>query len=109
MVQPLTAIPLPVDKITSLCPKYGVRELAVFGSVLEPARFSAESDVDFLVAFEHDDYGPWMSKLLSLEMDLTKLLGRRVEVVSKRGIEQSRNAVRRSAILQSAQSLYVAG
>ena len=55
-------IPLPIDKIADLCERYGVDRLEVFGSVLRDD-VGPDSDVDFLVVFRDDDYGPWLSKL----------------------------------------------
>ncbi len=96
---------LPMAEIAEVCRKYGVRELAVFGSALRDD-FRPDSDVDFLVTFENNDAGPWMSKFIDLEEELTSLLGRKVDVVSRKGIEQSRNWIRRRAILESAVLIY---
>jgi predicted nucleotidyltransferase len=99
------AITLPLQEIAVLCGKYGVEKLDVFGSVLRDD-FSPESDVDFLVVFKNNDYGPWMSKLVDFEEDLSKLLGRRVDVMSRHGVGQSENYIRRRHILSSARTLY---
>jgi len=96
---------LPLDAIAEICTRYGVLELAVFGSALR-SDFGPESDVDFLVTFEGDDSGPWMQKLPQLEEQLAALLNRQVDVVSRRGIEQSANWVRRNEILDSAVVVY---
>jgi len=98
---------LPLDAIAALCRKYRVAELAVFGSALRDD-FRPDSDVDFLVKFEGNDYGPWMGKLTGLEEELASLLRRPVDLVDKAGIEQSRNPIRRRAILESAQVIYAA-
>ncbi len=98
-------IALPYEAIVELSDRYGVEELAVFGSVLRPD-FRPDSDVDFLVTFIDDDEGPWMSKLQALESALADVLGREVDVVSRRGIEQSQNARRRRTILESAVTIY---
>ena len=106
-METLSAIALPLEAIAELCRKYDVEELALFGSALRDD-FTPESDVDFLVVFKNNDYGPWMSKLTGLEEDLAALLGRPVDVVSRRGVEQSENYIRRRHILESARTLYVA-
>lgn len=98
-------IALPHEVIVELSDRYGIEELAVFGSVLRPD-FRPDSDVDFLVTFIDDDEGPWMSKLQALESALADVLGREVDVVSRRGIEQSQNARRRRTILESAVTIY---
>lgn len=102
-----TAIEMPPKAIAEICETYGVKELAVFGSVLRED-FSPESDVDFTVLFLDDDAGPWLGKFHALEQALGNLLGRKVDVVDKRAIESSENYIRRKYILDSAQVLYVA-
>ncbi len=102
---PPTSIELPVDAIRALCDKYGVEELALFGSILRDD-FRPDSDVDFLIKFKNNDYGPWMSKFIDLEEELSTLLHRKVDLVSKNGVEQSRNWIKRKHILQSAQVIY---
>ncbi len=96
---------LPNKEIARLCEKYSVEELSVFGSFLRDD-FCETSDVDFLVKFVNDDCGVWMHKPLELEQELSLLLGRNVEVVSRIGIEQSRNWIRRKNILESARVIY---
>lgn len=98
---------LPMADIAELCRKYGVTELAVFGSALRED-FRPDSDIDFLVSFENDDSGPWMNKLTGLEEDLGALFGRKVDVVFRKGLEQSRNWIRRRDILDSAVVIYEA-
>ena len=100
-------IDLPLEAIALVCQKYGVSELAVFGSVLREDFDPARSDVDFLVRFEGNDAGPWMSKFMDMEEEFGRLLGRKVDVVDWGGIEQSTNPVRRGHILKHARTIYV--
>ena len=95
------------EDLTEVCRRFHVQELAVFGSVLRDD-FQVDSDVDFLVTFQNNDVGPWMSNLTGLEESLTQLLGRKADVVDKPSVEQSENYIRRKHILQSARVLYVA-
>ena len=94
-VNPELAKKLPLDRIAELCRKYHVVELSVFGSLLRDD-FGPESDIDFLVVFQDDDYGPWMGNLLHMEEELSALLGRKVDLVPKESIEQSENWIRRN-------------
>lgn len=98
---------LPLEAIASICVKHGVSELAVFGSVLRDDFDYHRSDVDFLVRFVGNDAGPWMRKFMDIEDELSLLLGRRVDVVDWRGIEQSTNPYRRLHILKHARTIYV--
>jgi predicted nucleotidyltransferase len=43
-----------------------------------------------------------------MERELSGILGRRVDLLSKRGLESSTNWIRRDAILASAEAIYVA-
>ena len=102
-----TAISLPMDEVREICRRYDVAELSIFGSVLR-ADFRPDSDVDFLVVFQNDDYGPWASKLMDMERDLSGLLGRKVDLVGRRAVEKSENYIRRRQILTSREVVYVA-
>jgi len=44
-----------------------------------------------------------------MQAELEQLLNRKVDLISKRGIEASRNPLRRKAILEAAQVIYVVG
>lgn len=103
---PQLRIELPLEAIGRVCQKYGVSELAVFGSVLREDFDPTRSDVDFLVRFEDNDAGDWGHKYLDMEEELAKLLGRKVDVVSWRGIEASKNPYRRNHILKHARRVY---
>jgi hypothetical protein len=98
-------VELPIEGIAALARKYGVRRLALFGSALGD-EFGPASDLDFLVEFQNDDYGPWMGKMTDLREELARLLNREVDLVSRRGIERSRNWIRRERILGSAKVIY---
>jgi predicted nucleotidyltransferase len=72
-----------------------------------PGDFRADSDVDVLVTFAPD--AKWsLFDHVDMEDELSGLLGRPVDVVSRRGIERSSNASRRRAILESARVVYSA-
>jgi uncharacterized protein len=70
------------EAILDLAAKYGARRIRVFGSV---ARGDArpDSDLDLLVAMED---GRTLLDLIGLGQDLEELLGRKVDVVSERGL-----------------------
>ena len=97
---------LPLEAIAIVCQRYGVSEMAVFGSVLRDDFDPASSDVDFLVRFINDDAGPWAHKLMDMEEDLGNLLNRKVDVAERVGVEKSRNLARRQHILERARIIY---
>lgn len=98
---------LPLREIQDLCQRLGVEELAIFGSVLGE-EFDADSDLDFLVRFREGAEKPWMGHFQELEQELRRLLGRDVDLVDRKAVEQSRNWIRRKAILDTARTLYAA-
>jgi len=92
--------------MAAFCRRWKVRELAVFGSALRED-FRPESDIDLLVTFEPDaNWG--LLEQTAMESELATLLGRRVDLVSRRAVEQSSNWIRRKAILESAETVHVA-
>ena len=69
-------------RILRLAAKYGARRVRLFGSVAR-GEATAKSDVDFLV---HMDRGRSYLDLVGLWQDLGELLGRKVDVITDRGI-----------------------
>ena len=95
------------EKIGEFCRRWEITELALFGSVLRED-FRPDSDVDVLVAFAPNAH--WsLFDLVEMRDELKALFGRGVDLVSRRGIEASRNYIRRKAILSSAEVIHVAG
>lgn len=84
MVGPLT---LDRDAIAALCEKYGVRRLAVFGSAVTDDFDSERSDVDFLVEFGADGNSGGLDSYFGLKWALEELLGRRVDLVAPKALE----------------------
>lgn len=99
-------IPIPKDELAAFCQRWDIAELALFGSVLRDD-FGPESDVDVLVTFA-ETATPTLLDLNRMERELASMVGRRVDLVSRRGIEGSRATTRRSAILHSARVIYAA-
>jgi hypothetical protein len=83
------------DQILRLASKRGARNLRVFGSVAR-GDGDAQSDIDFLVDLEA---GRSFMDLGGLQLDLERLLGGKVDVVSSRGLrERVRERVLRDAV-----------
>ena len=99
-------IELPKDKITDFCKKWKISEFALFGSVLRED-FRPDSDVDVLVTLS-EDAGHSLFDLVHMGKELEAILGRDVDIVTRRGLETSRNYLRRNAILNSAEAVYAA-
>jgi predicted nucleotidyltransferase len=98
---------LPDEKIAEFCRKWNVTEFALFGSVLRDD-FRPDSDVDVLVSFRSYETTPSLFDHVDMQDELAEIFGRRVDLVSKRGVEKSENRFRRKAILDSARVVYAA-
>src|SRR5262245_50451704 len=99
-------IELPAEAIAAFCRRWKVSELALFGSVLRDD-FRPESDVDVLVTFTPD--AQWgLFDLVRMESELAAIAGRKVDLVERSSVEQSKNYIRRRHILNSAEPVYVA-
>ncbi len=97
-------IAIPTDAITQFCRRWQIRALALFGSVLR-ADVRPDSDVDVLVVF--DDAATWgLLDHVQLQQELEALLQHPVDLISRRALEQSANAIRRETILSTAQVIY---
>ncbi len=93
---------LPLDEIRALCERYEVRELSLFGSALR-GDFAPDSDVDFLVEFKTEAKIGFLA-FARLQRELSALLGRKVDLVSKKGLKP----VIRDEVLASAEVVYAA-
>uniref|UniRef100_B8HT73 DNA polymerase beta domain protein region n=1 Tax=Cyanothece sp. (strain PCC 7425 / ATCC 29141) TaxID=395961 RepID=B8HT73_CYAP4 len=99
-------IDLSMDIISGFCEHWQITEFALFGSVLRED-FRPDSDVDVLVSFSPEAHHT-LFDLVRMENELKEIFKREVDLVSRRGIEQSRNYLRRNEILSSAQVIYAA-
>ncbi len=92
------------QQLTDFSRRWRIRELALFGSALRDD-FSSDSDVDVLVDFEPD--ARWsLFDLVDMREELMQIFGREVDLVTKRGLMNSRNNLRRDAILSSIKVIY---
>ncbi|MEP0803961.1 MAG: nucleotidyltransferase family protein [Chloroflexota bacterium] len=98
-------IKIPRRKLAAFCRKYHIQKLAFFGSVLRDD-FKPTSDVDILVEFK-EGYTPGLA-FFAMPDELKKILGRDVDLLTYKGVKESRNPIRRKAILESARVYYAA-
>jgi predicted nucleotidyltransferase len=97
-------IPVDRDKLAAFCRRWKITNLSFFGSVLRDD-FGPDSDVDVLVSFAPDAH--WsLFDMVHMQEEIEEILGRQVDLVSRRAIEASRNYIRRKAILSSAEVVY---
>jgi len=97
-------IPIDRQRLAEFCRRWRIREFSLFGSVLR-GDFGPESDVDVLVSFEPEaQWSLWDH--FSMREELRQLLGREVDLLTRRSVERSPNWIRRKAILESAETIY---
>ncbi len=92
-------------KIEAFCQKWKIIELAFFGSVLRED-FSAASDIDVLYTLAPE--ARWGMKISRAADELEALLGRKVDFVSRKAVEESENYIRRRHVLEHTKVVYVA-
>ncbi len=101
-----TQLPAPLaglqGPIATLCDRYGVRELALFGSVLREDFDPASSDIDAVVSFGPPNATSLVRQYFDFKQSLETLFGRPVDLVEldampetrlKRIIERSKRTV----------------
>jgi uncharacterized protein len=89
-------------KLVDLCRQYHVRELSVFGSAAR-GEMRPDSDIDLLVEFIPEAKVD-LFEYSGLMLDLSKLIGRKVDLVSKKGLKP----LIRASVLKEARLLYAA-
>jgi uncharacterized protein len=98
----LSQIELDETRLASVCRNYSVRELSVFGSATS-GNMRPDSDIDMLVEFQPAaEIG--LIEFAGLMLDLTELVGRKVDLVSKKGLKP----LIRDSVLDQAQLIYAA-
>ncbi len=97
-------IEIPSDQILEFCQRWKVQELALFGSVLRED-FRPDSDIDVLISFTPDNCWTLFDRV-DMRDELTEIFGRKVDLVNKKGIERSRNYLRKNNIIGSSKVIY---
>jgi uncharacterized protein len=101
--------PPPLDEIRAIvgaaCEGGSVSRVDLFGSVAR-GESKPGSDVDLLVEFLPGS-NPGLFEMGALKEELEERLGCRVDLLSRRAVERSRNPIRRAEILAHPIPLYV--
>jgi predicted nucleotidyltransferase len=95
------------DALAGFCREHGIARLELFGSALRED-FRGDSDVDLLCTLR-PDVKCGLFEWAALKIELEKVLGRPVGLVSRWGIERSKNRCRKHAILSTAVPIYEEG
>ena len=93
------------NEISSLCKRYRVSKLDVFGSAARKVDFKINSsDADFLIEFE-PDVQVGLEQLMGINTELEKLLGRNVDLIE---LEAVQNPFVKASIQRHQESVYAA-
>jgi uncharacterized protein len=90
--------------ICQLCPKYYVKDLYAFGSVVSDA-FNEGSDVDLLVSFSGVPMLDFADNYFNFQEALEKIVARKVDLVIEKSLT---NPVLIRSIHKSKQTIYAA-
>jgi predicted nucleotidyltransferase len=97
---------LPAERIAGFCQRWKIDELSLFGSALRED-FGPQSDLDLLVNYAKDSqWGLWDH--VQMQQELEMIVGRHVDLISKRAVERSGNRLRRDEILTNVRVVYSA-
>jgi predicted nucleotidyltransferase len=107
----MVAPPISLEEIRhavgSVCGGRPIKRVELFGS-RATGSFNASSDVDLLMEFDADaKIG--LFELGAIREDLAEQLGVDIDIVSRKAVERSRNAIRRESILSHTVPLYARG
>lgn len=94
-------IDLKLDRVRTICQRYGVTRLALFGSVVRDD-FSSGSDIDVLCTLRLDSSARGF-QWIALNLDLADLWGRSVDLVKPELLD----ATIRDTVLKEARTIYV--
>ncbi len=95
-------IRIPEESLREFSRRWHIREIALFGSVLRDD-FRPDSDLDIMVTFAPDVIWGLLDHL-RMEQELAEMLNRKIDLFTRRAVEQSPNRFRRQEILNTAGS-----
>lgn len=102
----MSAVDIPVQAVAAFCQRWNIVELALFGSILRED-FNPQSDIDVLVRFQ-DGVQVSLADFVKMADELEDMFGRKVDLLTRSSVEQSRNYLRRKEILNTAEVIYAA-
>lgn len=89
--------------LATLCRRFRVRQLQLFGSAVTGTFVPATSDLDFIAEFADTQAADYADRYLDFAEALEKLFNRRVDLLTKRAI---RNKYFRAEVERTSQVIY---
>jgi predicted nucleotidyltransferase len=93
------------EQLAAFCRKWKLTRVELFGSILRDDFDPGTSDIDLLFDYEANS-GLSLFDVVHMQDELSSLLGRKVDLVSRRAIQHGRNRLRRDHILSTARVIY---
>jgi predicted nucleotidyltransferase len=79
-----SGLEIPTEKIADICRRYGIQEMAIFGSAAR-GDMRPDSDVDVMVEFAPGVVHGW--EYFHLEEELAEAFGRRIDMATKKWLK----------------------
>lgn len=92
------------EEIARFCRAWKIRKLRAFGSITTD-RFRPDSDIDLVVDFEPGTRHT-LIQLAQMEEELERIFGRKIDLLTRQAVENSRNYIRKKSILSSMECIY---
>ena len=74
-----------LEELTSLCEKYDVENMYIFGSAVT-SDFNSESDIDFLINFKDISVEKYTDNYFELRAQLELMFNRKIDLVTERSL-----------------------
>ena len=100
-----SALQIPHEAVAKVCQRWGIVKMELFGSALRLDFDPARSDIDLMVTFAPGRLPGW-EFFADLPNELSAIFGRKVDVLTRRSVEQSQNESRRREILEKSAVIY---
>ncbi|NLV27777.1 MAG: nucleotidyltransferase [Methanomicrobiales archaeon] len=95
---------LPTEIRSRIIPHFQISSMWIFGSVLRED-YSDESDIDLVVEFMPRARTTLLT-LVSLQTDLEKVLGRKVDLITRKAIDDFMNPIMKEDVLSTMVRIY---
>lgn len=95
---------IPYDIITKIIPQYNISSIWIFGSSIGE-NFSDENDIDLVIEFDLDARIT-LCTLASLQTDLENVFGRKVDIITRKAIDDFMNPVLKQEVLSTMVQIY---
>jgi hypothetical protein len=99
-----TRLAIAPEQLVEFCQRRHIIELTFLGSILRDD-FHSDSDIDILVTFQADAKISLLD-LVDMQYELEELSHLKVDLLTKKSVEDSPNWIRRKEILNTAKVIY---